>query len=239
MTTHRSIERHRSDLFPCTDLQRDRAAVKLTRATAQRNGPNLLQQVGPGVYRPPPGASPSCASLRERDCALPCPNLQYAKAGMQPGHRSPSAPELAHQAREGGRYDRPDSHRHPGPARSNVPERSQRPARKILDTDRGSVVIVCVDPGLAAVMRKIALPALDNAREMDHLKEELDRRRVVVAYRGAGSQPRTRRPAGFNRSAIRTCRPTIDLTDKFGFLPALLTLFIPWWEEERTGDGQV
>ena len=101
----------------------------------------------------------------------------------------------------------PESTRLPRPGQTSPNGRDGRRTR-CLDTDRGSVVIVCVNPGLAAVMRKIALPALDNAREMDHLKEELDRRRVVVAYRGAGSRrPRTRRPAGFNRSAIPNVSP--------------------------------
>src|SRR6516165_5613266 len=52
----------------------------------------------------------------------------------------------------------------------------------------GSVVFICLDPGLAQEMRKVVLPAVCNVREADQIKGAVDRRAVVVAYRGAESR---------------------------------------------------
>jgi hypothetical protein len=103
--------------------------------------------------------------------------------------------------------------------------------------ERGSVVMVCVDLGLAEAMRRVIFPAACWTDDAGSLKEFADNRQVVVVH--CGREGATVAQTAATHFQAR-CHPErvgiIDLADALGFAgPA--DAFVDWYED-RSGMGQ-
>src|SRR5262245_25301273 len=106
----------------------------------------------------------------------------------------------------------------------------------IANGERGGIVFVGADLGLADALRKILLPAACNFRESSRIKEFVDRRRALVIHCGKATKDEAHHTAGYLE---RECHPeAIGILDtvELGFAGPP-DAFIPWWED-RLGMGQ-